>query len=152
MLLFQPRLMSAAGRTACWPTTTTTTARTVTDGNLDGDMLLPPGVLREMASRAADDLVLLGFRQHVPLAARRMRVAPVRTASGLHIDPPGTQEENGKKQSSLDRTVAFYRSLLAQPMPVGGRRWFHEHSSRLLREAVVMTKAGRIPSIMSSLN
>jgi hypothetical protein len=86
------------------------------------------------------------------LIAAGCKVAPVRTAVGLHIDPPGTQEENGKKQSSLDRTVAFYRSLLAQPMPVGGRQWFHEHTSTLLRDAVVMTKPGTIPSVISSPN
>lgn len=222
---------------------------------LDGDMVLPAGVLRELASRAADDLILLGFRQHVPFAAfdtgplapvtadleqdprvdcvvpagvlpfsgtildqptrcrlldstddllelgngRWMldwslprtvitamvampreavidtggfhpgfhglwgaedayvgakliaagcKVAPVRTAVGWHLDPPGTHQENRRKQTSLRRTVAFYRSLLGQPMPIGGRQWFFEHTSKLLRDAVVMTRQpGRVASI-----
>jgi cellulose synthase/poly-beta-1,6-N-acetylglucosamine synthase-like glycosyltransferase len=213
---------------------------------LDGDMVVPPGTLRELASRATDDLVLLGFRQHVPYAAFHAgplapvradleqdprvdsivpagflpfsgtildrparcrlldasddlldlgygrwvhdwslprtvitamvamprdavidcggfhpgfhglwgaedayvgakliaagcRIAPVRPAVGLHLDPPRTQKEDRSKQASLARTVAFYRSLLAQPMPSGGRQWFGQHTSALLRDAVVKT-------------
>jgi len=212
---------------------------------VDGDMVLPPLTLRELASHAADDLVLLGFRQHVPAAAfdagpltptnvdldqdprvstvfaagvlpfsgtildspQRCRlldetddlrelghgrwmfdwslprtvitalvamprdavidvggfhpgfhglwgaedayigakliaagckVVPVRSAVGLHVDPPDTQPEDGRKQSSLPRTVAFYRSLLAQPMPIGGGAWLREHAQAQLDRATVM--------------
>ncbi|MBB5874632.1 cellulose synthase/poly-beta-1,6-N-acetylglucosamine synthase-like glycosyltransferase [Allocatelliglobosispora scoriae] len=212
---------------------------------VDGDMLLPPLTLHELAARAADDLVLLGFRQHVPAAAidagpltptsvdldqdprvstifpvgilpfsgaildgpeycrlleetddlrtlghgrwildwalprtvitalvamprdavidvggfhpgfhglwgaedayvgakliaAGCKVAPVRSAVGLHVDPPEAQPENGKKQSSLPRTVAFYRSLLAQPMPVGGDTWLREHARAHLDQATVI--------------
>jgi GT2 family glycosyltransferase len=53
---------------------------------IDGDMVLPPGTLRELASRAAEDLVLLGFRQHVPYAAFHTGpLAPIR--ADLEQDP-----------------------------------------------------------------
>ncbi|GAA1381165.1 glycosyltransferase [Catellatospora chokoriensis] len=212
---------------------------------VDGDMILPPLTLHELAVRAADDLILLGFRQHVPAAAlaagplmptsidldqdprvstvfpsgvlpfsgtvldspQRCRlldetdelrglghgrwvgdwslprtvitalvampreavldvggfhpgfhglwgaedayvgaklvaagckVVPVRSAVGLHVDPPETQPENGRKQNSLPRTVAFYRSLLAQPMPVGGSTWLRAHVQAQLDQATVI--------------
>ncbi|GIH11214.1 hypothetical protein Rhe02_92810 [Rhizocola hellebori] len=236
----------------------TALASTGTIVYLDGDMVLPQGVLSELACRAADDLVLLGFRQHVPfpafqagplapvtadleqdprvrsivpagvlpfsgavvdrparcdllndtddllklgngrwvfdwslprtiitamvampreaiietggfhpgfhglwgaedayvgakLIAAGCRVAPVRTAVGWHIDPPGTQKENHRKQASLRRTVAFYKSLLAQPMPVGARQWFFEHTSKVLRDAVAITgRRGVLPTIITT--
>ncbi len=212
---------------------------------VDGDMVLPPLTLRELASRAADGLVLLGFRQHVPAAAlaagpltptsvdldqdprastvfpagllpfsgtildspKRCRlldetddlrglgngrwvfdwslprtvitalvampreavidvggfhpgfhglwgaedayvgakliaagckVAPVRSAIGLHVDPPEAQSEDGRKLNSLPRTVAFFHSLLAQPMPTGGGTWLHDHAEAQLNRATVI--------------
>lgn len=71
----------------------------------------------------------------------------MRVAVGFHIDPTDTSSENGRKQTSLPRTVAFYRSLLAQPMPVGAETWFHDHAQAQLRDATVIAGvARRVPS------
>jgi hypothetical protein len=86
------------------------------------------------------------------LIAAGCLVAPVRTAVGWHIDPPATQGEDGRKRRSLRRTVSFYRSLLAQPMPIGGRQWFTEHTRTLLREALIIGRQPGLPIVATSAN
>lgn len=72
------------------------------------------------------------------LIAAGLKVAPVRSAVGFHLDPPNVEQETGRKRATLARTIAFYRSLLGQPLPTDGAEWFRRHTRDLLGDALVV--------------
>lgn len=66
------------------------------------------------------------------------KVAPVRSAVAFHLDEATAAEETALKNASLPRTVAFYNSLLAEPLPAAGASWFTEHTRSVLGSATTV--------------
>ena len=66
------------------------------------------------------------------------KVAPVRSAVAFHIDEETAADETALKNASLPRTVAFYDSLLAEPLPAAGASWFTEHTRSVLGSATTI--------------
>jgi GT2 family glycosyltransferase len=66
------------------------------------------------------------------------KVAPVRSAVAFHVDEATAVEETALKNTTLPRTVAFYNSLLAEPLPAAGASWFTEHTRSVLGSATTI--------------
>ena len=67
------------------------------------------------------------------LVATGLKIVPLRTTTGFHIDPPDADEQSRIKLTDLPHNIELYRQRLAEPAPSNMKNCFREDVHEILK-------------------